>query len=48
MSNNNLQTGLSKVGNEADKLLKPKITVPIWVVLVAFGAGQILMKAFGI
>lgn len=28
------------LGNRLDTALKPKISVPIWVVLAAFGIGQ--------
>lgn len=30
----------SKAGNEIDAVLKPKITVPVWALLVAFAIGQ--------
>lgn len=38
----NPDPALSKLGNEVDAALKPKVTVPRWALVVAFVVGNIL------
>jgi hypothetical protein len=40
MTEPTVNADLKKAGNVIDAALKPKISVPIWVVLAAFAVGQ--------
>lgn len=39
---------LSKLGNEADAVLKPKVSVPIWVVLAVALVANVIGALFHI
>lgn len=37
-----VKADLSKAGAEVDHVLKPKVTVPLWVLAVAFAVGNVV------
>lgn len=44
--NSTIAKDASKAGNVIDSVLKPKVTVPLWALLVAAAAGNVLGVIF--